>query len=113
MRVSIRDRPDHPLVSLLVPREAIHPPGNEADSTQPVHRALHDCGIANGILADRALRYSSHSKILARQATAETNARSLRGRNGVTPCSCELLVASCEGTLSTLDVPSRLVTRNP
>src|ERR1051326_3988729 len=65
-RVSSRDRPDHPLVSLLVIAKAIDAAGNQSKATKTVHRPLHDRSIDEGILAFRTSRNASHASCVAR-----------------------------------------------
>src|SRR5439155_20413630 len=59
-RVSIRDRPDHPLVGLLMSREAIDAARNEPDAPQPIHRALKGRSVADDVIALWTSRDPSH-----------------------------------------------------
>jgi hypothetical protein len=76
VRVSIRDRPDHPLVSLLMTREPVHAARNESAPTQTVHRPLHRCSITKGVFTLRAFRYASHAR--NRSMRAEGSGSSIR-----------------------------------
>jgi hypothetical protein len=62
VRVSIRDRPDHPTVSLLMIREPVHAARNESAPAQTIHRPLHRRRITKGVFAFRASRYASHGE---------------------------------------------------
>src|ERR1051326_4671100 len=78
-RVSSRDRPDHPLVSLLVVAKTIDTPRKERVSAETIDRPLQDCCIFDRVLALRTSRDTPHESIVARCHVA------LAGEGGFEP----------------------------
>ena len=63
--VSSRDRPDHPLVSLLVALKPIDAARNQRLATETVHRPLQDRSVGQNVFALRTPGDATHESIVA------------------------------------------------